>query len=84
MTLAAPARLRRPGGGSVSGVQCVRWHSGLADRRHVALRRREVTVTSKSELCSAGVLGYVTAYIIIRRRPRPAECQPLVVRSRPL
>lgn len=41
-----------------------------------------VTVTSKSELCSAGVLGYVTRYIIIRGRPRPAECQPLSVRSR--
>lgn len=23
-----------------SGVQCVRWHSRLADQRHVALRRR--------------------------------------------
>ena len=57
----------------MSGVQCVRWHSRLADQRHVALRRRSgqeeedgvggAAVTSKSVLCSAGVLGYVTVIL---------------------
>lgn len=59
----------------MSGVQCVRWHSRLADQRHVALRRRSGqqleegeaeggwggdTVTSKCVLSSAGASGYVT------------------------
>lgn len=57
----------------MSGVQCVRWHSRLADQRHVALRRRSgqqqeeeeegVAVTSKSVLCSAGALAYVTVIL---------------------
>lgn len=55
----------------MSGVQCVRWHSRLADQRHVVLRKRSgqqqeegVAGTSKSVLRSAGVLRYVTVILL--------------------
>lgn len=78
-------------GGSVSGVQCVRWHSGLADQR--TWRSRGDQGGRKEERGGGGCCHFkvcallswsawlCNSHIIIRGRPRPAACQPLCVGS---